>query len=67
MWYAINLNKKTGCKEICTSIQRNLFNKLIQENIPIEGKILYMEIKDPIDSSAPTESLEHKKPDIIEG
>lgn len=66
MWYAINLDSSTDCKKICTSIQKNLFDKLIKENIPIEGKILYMEIKDPVDSPAPIVSLEHKKPNIIE-
>jgi len=66
MWYAINLDNNTNCKKICTSIQKNLFDKFLKENIPIEGKILYMEIKDPVDSPAPIESLEHKKPNIIE-
>jgi hypothetical protein len=66
MWYAINLDNNTNCKKICTSIQKNLFDKFLKENIPIEGKILYMEIKDPVDSPAPIVSLEHKKPNIIE-
>jgi len=66
MWYAIKLDSSIDCKKICTSIQKNLFEKFLKENIPLEGKILYMEIKDPVDSPAPIESLEHKKPNIIE-
>jgi len=66
MWYAINLDNNTNCKKICTSIQKNLFDKFLKENIPLGGKILYMEIKDPVDSPAPIVSLEHKKPNIIE-
>lgn len=66
MWSAIKLESGIDCNKICRNIQKNLFDKSMKENIPIEGKILYMEIKDPVDSPAPIESLEYKKPNIIE-
>lgn len=66
MWYAIKLDNSIDCRKICTSIQKNLFDKFLKENTKIDGKILYMEIKESIDSPAPIESLEHKKPNIIE-
>lgn len=66
MWHAIKINSNIDCNKICSSIQKNLFDKFIKENNTIEGKILYMEIKDPIEPPEKKEALEYKKPDIIE-
>ena len=66
MWYAINLDSNIDCRKICTSIQKNLFDKFLKDNIPLEGKILYMEIKEPVDSPVPVDALEYKKLNITE-
>tara|TARA_S200002703_G_scaffold25331_2_gene21850 strand:+ start:1212 stop:1466 length:255 start_codon:yes stop_codon:yes gene_type:complete len=46
MFDVIKLDKNTKCENICNSIQKNLLEKLKKENIPIEGKLLYIEIKE---------------------
>jgi len=46
MFDVIKLDKNTRCENICNSIQKNLLEKLKKENIPIEGKLLYIEIKE---------------------
>ena len=66
MWYAITLNKNTDCNKICSSIQKHLFDKFLKQNIPLEGKILYIEIKEATDATAKIPALEYKKLNIIE-
>lgn len=64
MWYAIKLDNRIDCKKICNSIQKHIFDKCLKENIQLEGKILYFEIRDPLDSPAKIEAIEYKKPNI---
>jgi len=66
MWYAIKLDKSIDCRKICSSIQNHMFNKFLQQNIPLEGKILYMEIKEDHDPPETIVALEHKKLNITE-
>lgn len=47
MWSAIKLENGLDCNKICKHIQKNLFDKCMREKIPIEGRILYLEIKEP--------------------
>jgi hypothetical protein len=46
MFDVIKLDKNIKCENICNSIQKNLLEKLKKENIPIEGKLLYIEIRE---------------------
>lgn len=66
MWYAITLDKSVDCRKICNVIQKNLIEKLLAQNIPVEGKILYMQIKEATDPPAKIPALEYKKLNILE-
>ena len=62
MFDVIKLDKNTNCQNICNSIQKNLLEKLKKENIPIEGKLLYIEIKE-VTSTIDPENL--KDPQLL--
>lgn len=46
MWMVIKLDSNLNCSKICEKIQTNLFNQFLSKNIPLEGKMLHIEIKD---------------------
>lgn len=62
MFDVIKLDKNTKCENICNSIQKNLLEKLKKENIPIEGKLLYIEIRE-VTSTIDPENL--KDPQLL--
>ena len=47
MWTAINLEEKIDCRELCRKIDRDLLSKILEQNKPLKGHILYLEIKEP--------------------
>jgi len=46
MWTVITLNDKMDCRKICHKIDKELLQKFRDQNMPLEGKILYLEIKE---------------------
>tara|TARA_R100000278_G_scaffold99627_1_gene76394 strand:+ start:2351 stop:2605 length:255 start_codon:yes stop_codon:yes gene_type:complete len=62
MFDVIKLDKNIKCENICNSIQKNLLEKLKKENIPIEGKLLYIEIRE-VTSTIDPENL--KDPQLL--
>ena len=46
MKLSLSLDQQLDCNKICKHIQKNLFDKCMREKIPIEGRILYLEIKE---------------------
>lgn len=53
MWMVIKLDSNLNCGKICEKIQTNLFNRFLSQNIPLEGKIMYLEIKDASETIDP--------------
>lgn len=53
MWMVIKLDGNLNCSKICEKIQTNLFNQFLSKNIPLEGKMLHIEIKDASDTIDP--------------
>ena len=60
MWTVVKLDSSINCNKICHKIQTGLLNKFIEQKIPLEGKILYLEIKEP------SATVELEKPKITE-
>lgn len=53
MWTALVLSSSIDCKTICNKIQKDIVEKCNRENIPLEGKLLRIEIKNITDLPAP--------------
>lgn len=64
MWYAVTIDKTLDCNKICNIIQKNLFDKLIKQNVSLEGKTLYLSIKDSEIREPQILCLEYKKENI---
>ncbi len=60
MFEVIKLDKNINCEIICKRIQKNLLEKLQKQNIPIEGKLLYIEVKEPSNTIDP-ENIKNKQ------
>ena len=60
MFEVIKLDKNINCENICKRIQKNLLEKLQKQNIPIEGKLLYIEVKEPSNTIDP-ENIKNKQ------
>lgn len=47
MWTVVKLDSSINFNKICHSIQKDIIDKLVKENIPVEGKFLVIELKEP--------------------
>lgn len=52
MWTALVLSKNVDCKTICNKIQKDIVERCNRENIPLEGKLLKIQLKNIEDSPA---------------
>ena len=46
MWTALVLSSSIDCKTICDKIQKDIVEKCNRDNIPLDGKLLRIEIRD---------------------
>lgn len=58
MWTVVKLDSSINFNKICHSIKKDIIDKLVKENIPVEGKFLFIELKEP------SATIEPEKPKI---
>ena len=46
MWTVMVLDRNINCHTICNKIQKEIIDKANRDNIPLEGKILRIELRD---------------------